>query len=515
MSVVKLIKKFFGVYKSGRWEPKEFRVGVTSGLPSMDRATVSEQVAGAMSKGVDFIQIDVEKSNHMTKRDEEKINAMRKSQSTGFGIHGDTSMAFESAEKADYNSASRDLKKYIDVTKNIKAKYLLFHTSVNPSPVVMRGVRRTTHQFVDENGEKIEKRVYDEGKDWRKNKALNWFLDWYLRRIDIWGKLQNILGKKYGDNREKMQEELQKLKDNGKLKEFLKDEIPREEIKNILKNSIDEWDAYRIIAWIMYQNKDPIWFDICGKKDPDKMAEKDEQKLVDTVTGKYLEGHVKKVSEKLKKTGVNLVFETPDARSGLQGYHRLVSLKDIYHVIKHINHPNVSLCVDFEHVATNGLDPKKEVEDAPQGIGKYVSVFHVVSYPSPTHGHHPVERGDIYLYKLLWEIRKKGLEGGYIIYEWGGGRQEEQRWQESTRVLKQMVDYLSQRIPPTDLPPDFFGLSKGEVEIEKRVTEEHMFDPLQGALEAPELSHTWFGGKIIEKEKSPEGAKKWKQEEFR
>ena len=182
--------------------------------------------------------------------------------------------------------------------------------------------------------------------------------------------------------------------------------------------------------------------------------------------------------------------------------------------MKKIDSPYVRSTIDFEHIATHGLDIMKEIKALGNRDGEYVKMLHTGSQPSQAHLHKPVERGDLFLYKLIWELRKRGFKDGWILFEWSGrGRKEEiEKWEQSVQNLKQMAILLENDIPPDELPPEFFGMTSGEIERERRIIERNMFNPLQGTLEAPELSHTWFGGEIIKKKKPKEV---WEKEEYR
>ncbi|MCD6368103.1 MAG: sugar phosphate isomerase/epimerase [Candidatus Aenigmarchaeota archaeon] len=497
-------------------EPKHYKVGVTSGIPSIDKATAPQQVQMVVTKGVKVIEIDLEFPTSVTPIDIEKLRSIGEAQKLEFTIHGATNVSLPttSAEKLEYKRVDDDMKEYIKVAKKIGAKAINIHSSYLPSPFFYRETRKWSYLLVDENGNPIEDKLL------RSEKALNWFALEEMKRHTSKASeslLLQYLTKKYKDMK-KAEEEFEKLFGEEKEKMILeawKDyirEVVKKKVESVL--SMAEYHAYIIVAWDMYENKDPLWKNICGKKDPIELIESGEEgKLVDAVAAKYLEGHINKLLKDLEKNKITLLIEVPDCRSAsYRGHFRLVRPKDICHLMKKIDNPYVRCTIDFEHVATHGLDVMKEIKALGPRDGEYVKMLHVGSNPSPAHLHIPVERGDIYLYKLMWELRLRGFMDGYILYEWGGGRREEVRWLESVQNLKRMAIYLEADIPPDKLPKEFFGLTEGEIERERRIIERNMFNPLQGTLEAPELSHTWFGGEILKKKKPKEV---WEREEFR
>ena len=508
-----MIKKLFKK-KADKWkeqlEPKKYKVGITSGIPSMDNRTVIQQTQYAVSKGTKVIEIDLEYPTSPTPHDIEELKRLRKAQGLEFTMHGATSVTLPttSAEKIEYDKVDSDMKAYIKLAKEIGAKGINIHSSYLPSPFLMREVRRTSHQAVDPDGKPIKEKLI------KCEKALNWFVKEYY------------YNKSFENNIKVLQWYLSKKHDTEKVKEII-ETTPKEELdkmiinawKDYAKDSFEEgteFVAYIIIAWDMYENKDPLWKHICNNKNPDELMKNgEENKLVDAVAAKYLEGHIKKIQKDLEKNKIMLLIETPDCRNqSYRGYFRLVRPSDVCFLMKKIDSPYVRSTIDFEHIATHGLDIMKEIKALGNRDGEYVKMLHTGSQPSQAHLHKPVERGDLFLYKLIWELRKRGFKDGWILFEWSGrGRKEEiEKWEQSVQNLKQMAILLENDIPPDELPPEFFGMTSGEIERERRIIERNMFNPLQGTLEAPELSHTWFGGEIIKKKKPKEV---WEKEEYR
>lgn len=496
-------------------EPRKYKVGVTTGIPSMDAATATEQTQKVISKGTDVIEIDLESPQTPTPHDIRELKRIRKVQGIEFTMHGATSMTLPmtSAEKIEYKKVEEDMTEYIKIAKKIGIKGINVHSSYLPSPVLLRKTRRMSHLMVDENGEKIEKKLLD------SERALEWFIEERYRdpRRDQDVLFQYIRQESSSDEEAKKkmatitEEEMEK-----KIMEAYKSFV-RRDIKD-KKGGIgmDEYSAYMVMARHMYENKDYFWKKICGNKNPETLIEEgEEKKIITAVASKYVEGHIKKWVEKLEKEKIFLLIESPDCRDPrYRGYYRLVTPIHVNYVIKKLNSEYVRATIDFEHVATHGLDVLEEIKKLPSGDGRWVKMLHVASQPSPGHLHKPVEKGDKYLYTLIWELRKRGFKDGYILFEWSGkGRKEEiEKWQRSVQNLKYMSVLLENDVGPEELPPEFYGLDKGEMERERRIIEKNMFKPLEGALEAPELSHTWFAGEVMKKKKPKEV---WEKEEYR
>ncbi|QQG39307.1 MAG: glutaredoxin [Candidatus Aenigmatarchaeota archaeon] len=505
-------------------ESKNFLVGVTSGLPTADRATVIEEVASNLGKGCDVMRIDIESYNHLTPKDKDDLKHLSEAQGMKWAIHGDVTVDFTQADKEIWEHADLSLKEYIKMVKDLKALYVNFHAAVYPQPQIHEGVYKSNRRYLGPDGKGIYetlKKSAGAKKHYITEFARNYNLEDMWRTLS--GRAQREL--QYAGNKEPTLEAVMKKigleKDDKeeirkKFHELLHGELLEEGHFN---EDITEWMAYCIVAWWLYDRGDPMWTTICGSASPDKLIEghRDDQiKMVDAVAGAYIRGHFEKYLNKLSSEGVMILFENPDARGGEgrgQRRFRLMRPTHIYHVIKVIGHPNIRLSIDWEHIAMHGYDPWDEAKSFPLDIGEFVVNTDVNSHPGVNHLMHPVERGDVNLYKLLWELRKRGFKKGYLTYEWGGGRAPEQRWGETIIALKSMAKMLDARIPPEELPPEFFGLGPAEVELEKRIMERNMFKPIEGTLEFPELAHGWMSGELVKK--SPRKLETWAREEFR
>ncbi len=299
-------------------------------------------------------------------------------------------------------------------------------------------------------------------------------------------------------------------------KEVFQEVIEEDEVD--LERMFNEFRMYKLIAWRMYETGNSIWRRICGDRNPEEIEEDgDMNLLVDAVAGEYLRGHVKNWKDDLEDTDVVVTFETPDAREKqFLGYYRLVDPERIYQVVRSIDHPQVKLCFDFEHIATQGLNPKQILEETKSDIGEETYLVHLSSRPSPGHEHFPLQKGEIHLYEMLWELKQKGFESGYLTFERGagGGGQGDEAFKESIPIAKQMAMYLEDDIAPDELPVEFYGYDDKEFKRDKAVIESNTFEPIKGLIESPQMQDTFLGKHATESEPRMRG-EGWEAEEHR
>jgi hypothetical protein len=271
------------------------------------------------------------------------------------------------------------------------------------------------------------------------------------------------------------------------------------------------------------------------------------------VSAKFLEGHLLKAFRFIKdelpreieknkiieteedkralisiSKNLKIAIEIPDARNPAQaGLYPLWRPKQTYIAILATRERlreegleefsgNVFMLIDWEHLATHGVDPLQEFQELTEkipNVGKFILSVHA-NYPSPLHSHRPIEIGDIIIYKLLWILRKAGLgkyHTTYLIFERGGG---EDPFKNSVTALKLMAEQLEKDTPPEKLTPQFFGVAAGEIASEERqltTIREHAFDPLKGLITVPEEEHGFLGRAAVEKGKTEE----WRKERYR
>jgi hypothetical protein len=234
----------------------------------------------------------------------------------------------------------------------------------------------------------------------------------------------------------------------------------------------------------------------------------------------------KELMEILKN--LHIAIETPDARDPKEaGRYMLWRSKQIYVAIKNTrdklkeeDNPywdKMMMLIDFEHIATQGVDPNEELEDLVNNVpdvGKYIMCIHS-NFPSPMHSHWPIELGDDRIYKLLWILKGAGLgqdQTTYILFERGGFKDP---FQLAVVALKLMIKFLKENVPPDKLPDEFYGVAPRGILSEERqwvTVHYHAMDPLKGQLKIPEEEYTFLGRAATEAGKRPE---EWKKEELR
>ncbi len=266
-----------------------------------------------------------------------------------------------------------------------------------------------------------------------------------------------------------------------------------------------------LLKWIESRNKDGLFAQIEKEmKDAEGKTDKKEleifQKIIDELA---------------------ITLEVPDARSPeYAGRYNLWRPSQILAVVKAAREilskkgfkhaQKIFMTIDFEHIATHGVDPWSEIQmfvkDFPDA-GKYIISIHS-NYPNPLHPHLPLEFGDVNYYRLFWYLRQAGLgkyHTVYLIFERGGGQEP---FKQSIPVLRTVASLLEKDIPPEKLPLEFYGISPKEIaSIERQLAniKAHALDPLKGLIMYPEEEHGELGRKAVEKGK----VREWKGEEFR
>lgn len=321
-------------------------------------------------------------------------------------------------------------------------------------------------------------------------------------------------------------------------------------------------DGYHIMAHYMFYKKDKLWVEVAKMYEKElkdyKMdynnpgwlkeawdrAEKHNDRgfkefFYGVVGAKFLEGHMKRLFEwiendfipkelKGKKELIEIAknlkigIESPDARDAQHaGLHLLWRPKQIYAAIKVIretlDNGRIWMLADFEHVATQGLDPVKDMDEminiAPD-FGKYCISVHA-NAPNPMHAHEPLELGDIRVYKLLYYLWKTGFGRDrevYVIYERGGG---EDPFKHSVDALKLMVKFMEKGTDPDKLPLEFFGIkgpTAGDIRRQSQIIQDHAYEPLKDLLEISDEEWGILSSTAVKKGKRLEV---WKKGELR
>jgi hypothetical protein len=370
----------------------------------------------------------------------------------------------------------------------------------------------------------------------------------------------------------KIKDEVQKqlsLDQSKLVDDFLKEKV-REKLAKNSKWSTEELrasgvgviDGYIIMAHYMFFRKDPIWVDMAElykddlakyqmnyeDKDWLENAWYDAQKSNDrkfkeffygTVGAKFLEGHTKRIMEwmygdfmnkELKgkpelteiAKNLNICFETPDARDPTHaGLFVLWNQRQIYVAVKNIRKvlktDKVWMLVDFEHMATQGVDPVIDMEEIMRKVpdfGVYALAVHG-NAPNPGHAHLPLELGDIRVYKLLYYLYRTGFlkspdgkeKTAYVIYERGGG---DDPFKQSVETLRHCLTYIQKDTHPDKLPPEFFGVKgavAGSIVRQEQIIRDHAWEPLKDLLEMPEEEWGLLSSSAVKKGK----AKEWEK----
>ncbi len=294
---------------------------------------------------------------------------------------------------------------------------------------------------------------------------------------------------------------------------------------------------------------DPLWLDNAWRKAEDSNDRGFKEFFYAVVAAKFLEGHTQRVLKWLEKDLIEeyqalpentpeqkrdkkellegarkllITYESPDARDPSHaGMFLLWNPKQVFAAVKAIRKSlktdRIWLLMDFEHVATQGLDPVKDFEETVKLIpdyGRYVIAIHS-NAPNPMHAHEPLEIGDVKVYTLLWLLRKTGFgkdKKVYVIYERGGGKDPFMR---SIEALRHMITYIEKDVVPENLPVEFFGMKgpvAGDYKRQWQIIQDHTTDPLKDLLEMPEEDWGIMSQAAVKKGKRPEV---WKKGEMR
>jgi len=373
----------------------------------------------------------------------------------------------------------------------------------------------------------------------------------------------------------------EKVPENARIEKGVIDDILRNKLSagdpwesEELRTAQGILDGYHIMAHYMFFTKDPMWIEMAklypGLKidysdshwlhDAWRKAEDENDRVFKeffygVVAAKYLEGHMKKMLEWMEGKNpkrsmleedfmrepgllenarkLKVGIESPDARDAQHaGLHLLWDTSQIYVAVKVIRQQlknaglsgeKIWMLVDFEHVATQGVDPvediKKVLRNAPD-FGKYCISIHA-NAPNPTHAHEPLELGDIRVYRLLYFLVKTGFgrdKDVWVIYERGGGEDPFKRSVETLRLMLQYLDPAvdsANPIAPSMLPAAFYGYMgpvAGDEQRQMQQVREHAYEPLKDLLEMPDEEFGMLSKTVLSRGKKPET---WKKGELR
>ena len=526
-----------------------YTIGVSTGLwkiahqqspgKSLEFMGLARKALWSIYKGVRFAQIDLESIAEFLEDDlDQKIKKV-KEMGIEFGVHGEVPETagrlvpfLDSAEEDVYKRSHERLIYSAKNCARIGSKYYLLHSSASRSwHELSRDLGPTL--MVDIWGRRFE-HLFNEEK---------WLLDWAIKKpfiIEIFSRR----GAKSIEEAEKDEmERFEKRYKYDKGKEPSSEEKERahldikkeveEEFKKALSDMISRNDisygveriAFYIIAKWMESGKTcpselrATWKGIArgGSIDNDSFREKADN-WVPAIAAAYTWGHFnpkdsryedpKKYFEKMW-----MAFETPMTGAGVEEAARLAKPMHIYHMVKNLKMKNAVVVLDFEHQLSSWIDPFEQVKALPEGEGKWIKIIHI-GYPAVmAPAHIPIPLGSdaqFWVYKILWEYRKKGFKDGIIIFERGGG---DEPIQETVLALKKVTEYLEKDVAPEKLPEDFYGLTKLAPEtIRQRLQiKNHALDPLKGMLMVPEEEYDFLGTSAAAQRKLEE----WKKERLK
>ncbi len=533
--------------------------------------------------GIRFVQIDLERIAEFYEPDVEKeIKRMKDKLGMYAGMHGDIEhFSIDTAEKqaweqthlrmcqtmhfaakfgflyVNYHLSSKPLLNFTEAQQRIQGYYTpVVDPWGRPMSALVKGNQQAEIEAIkhlwdhiiygSEISKEEQKKIYDQ-KNNILNERVEQEIQEYLRQHPETPREQLI------SLREHFKEQIRlKLAEEAK-EEIQSDEFalkvwykigPKEHDAYILNDG--EFGAFYIVAHWMKSKGDYLWTSIIGNEaNPQELytssTYEDQLKFHAAVVSKYIEGHLTVRDHPANKTyldgmsikewceknrfgnKVYVLFENPEAGSGAEGSYRLFRPEHFYHTIKNINSPYVKLCIDFEHMVSQAIDPDQVLPKLPGDFGKLLMLLHI-GQPVPYGGtaHIPLSRATIaqeQIYRYAHIFREKGWKEGYMIFERGSGRSGSGRtpfevFEDSVAALRQISKYLDMGTAPKDLPAEFFGLTHenpGVFAKQQVAVREHAWDPLEGVLSIPEEKHTFLSGAAVARQKGQE----WEKRKYR
>ena len=505
-------------------------VGVSSGMfmtaTQEEKAqflTVPRKIFRGGLEGVNFTQLDIESITEFVepylKEETKKIRDL----GIRFGVHGE-SYAMGGAEKpigmmdsaieTEYFHCHERLIQHIKGCGMIKAEYVNIHPSETTS-FIRLGMHLQPAKLVDFWGRSL--------KDFLKENTK--VLDWLVESIKKGFIKITHISTYFYNIRDRKIRELKKEEKDITDEEYARivNETYKESLLEVVESQELEYGsekiAYYAIAKWMQDVNDPLWKSIVGKNiEEEKLIEKIND-WVPAVAAKYIWGHFNPINTKkykdpkplLQKYNLYFVFESTMGSSGVEGMNRIFKPSHFIKMCQTIRSKWVCVCFDFEHVLSQNVDPKKDIEDIPFGAANLLKVCHL-GFPTthPT-AHMPIPLGSkqqLWLYERLWELRKKGFKDGYLIFERGSAPRDK-----SLIALKIIKQYLEKDVPPMELPLSFYGMEPEgpDLKREEVMMREHFMAPLKGLLAVPEEEYTFLSKTAVGKGKTEE----WKKEKYK
>ena len=581
--------------------------GLYSIARAEELASAVKKIGYAITKGVAVVELAADVPHEVSITEGREIRYITKKQGLTLGLHGSLTVPMGLPERSDWRDADVHLKNSVRSAVFCGSRYVNFHSCINYwLELLTFAGRKLTSAFVDHEGRFISEILKENEKlrEWFVEEKWDNYYHQILDEkeiMDISNRVSYFRRNKE-DELSGKERDLHVKTAQLRAGEIAEEEVRKAEIdverarmqfpgeitnfqNNLIKSKVKEklaagkpWrveelrpefgtiDGYIIMGHYLFFTKDPIWLamveqypnveknygmDYSDQKwleNAWKKAERNNDRefkefFYGAVCAKYMEGHLKKVfewmkkdlpkdlkggdekeTEELKKIAKDLIItiESPDARDPSHaGLFLLWHPKALYAAIKTIRktlaNDKIWMLIDFEHIATQGADVNtvlKEVTGKFANFGALTLAVHS-NRPNPLHAHYPVELGDTELYELQYMLKMTGMGDGYeayIIFERGGG---EDPFKHAVDALKLMVDCLEKKIPPDELPLEFFGIeghTAGWFQRQLQIVQDHKEEPLKDLLEMPEEDWTALSQTVIKRGKRPE---QWKKAQYR
>lgn len=586
-----------------------FKVGVSTGLYSVARAeeiaTSVRKIGYTLTRGTSAIEVSGDVPHEVTETVGKEMVYIADKQKLDLLFHGSLTVPMCMPERGEWRDAHEHITKSVKSAILSGCKYVNFHSCLQVwLELITYAGRKLTMSFCDHQGRFISHILKSSEKlrNWFvKNKWSDYAGDILTRkesneasteaRIQMESELREAteelrdLAKKGKINQDEFEKRKRKLSNKyareestwvernfrkiirKKLKKYPKERWDSEE----LRSAVGVLDGYHIMANYMFFKQDSMWkemskfyestlkkydldpndidsLDNAWKKAEDNNDKKFKEFYYGVVGAKFLEGHMKRLLDWMKKElpkdldklpertkdqikykklvkkaarNIQITIETPDARDASHaGMHLLWEPRQVYVAVKTLRKTldtdRIWLLMDFEHVATQGVDPIKvmnEIVGLAEDYGQYVISVHS-NAPNPLHAHEPLELGDIRIYRLLHMLRKTGFGKnrlGYLIFERGGGKDP---FKKSIEALRLAAKSLEKDIEPDNLPPEYFGMKgpvAGDYIRQEQIVKQHAFEPIKDLLEMPEEEWTMLSQTAVKKGKGEQ----FKKEELR
>ena len=513
-----------------------YTIGISSGAFGLAEPTEKQNLMTIVRKifaggleGVNFTQVDLESITEFNEPNlEDEIKKIKKMGIT-FGFHGEFYRGeerplemLESAIESHYVHSHTRLMQHIEGCGKIGGLYVNFHPSQSP-PFISLGRAFQPTKLVDPFGRPLKKFLEDNPK------LLNWIIE--EDKVFVWEFLRTTPKRFIGGVERDYTVNYKNQHEGKEPPSDEKKKIHEEAVKYVKDYFLNEISisdftygperaAYYIIAKWMQDNGDPLWKSIVGKhiKDEDLPKPEKLKEWVPAVAAKYIWGHFcpkekeyKDPRPLLKKYKLKVLFEAEMGAGGIEGMSRFIRPRDMIFLCQAIKSDYVGICFDFEHVLSQNIDPKKEIDTIPYGSAKFIKLCHLGFPTSLTPAHMPIPLGSkeqVWLYERLFELRKKGFKDGWLIFERASAPREQ-----VILVLRLFKQFLEKDTLPKELPLEFYGMKPEGPEIRRQeiAIKEHALEPLKGMLVIPEEEYTFLSSEAVKKGK----AELWKKEEYR